>query len=116
MVGMPALESTALFEEGEHGRDACSLEYCAVCRLSLHEEMTRMRLKHQSPLLPGAQGPGFAAVQKGTHHTSLVRLYFRVLCEVTVCPDSFGQPGGCGTCRPNASIELGLKGEAVLAR
>ena len=41
-----------------------------------------------SSLLPGAQGPGIAAVQKGAHHTRLVRLYFRVLCEL-VCPDTF---------------------------
>ena len=55
MVGMSALSSTALF-----------------VTLSLHE-MPRMRLKHcsaymetaESPLLPGVQGPLFAAVQKG---------------------------------------------------
>ena len=59
------------------------------------------------------QGPGFAAVQKGAHHTSLVHLYLRVLCELAVCPDSFCQPGECGSCLSNASVELGLKGEVV---
>ena len=67
----------------------------------------------ESPLLPGAQGPGFAAIQKGAHHTSLVHLYFCVFCELTVCPDFFCcQSGECDSCFSNASVELGLKGEA----
>ena len=67
----------------------------------------------ESPLLPGAQSPGFAAIYKGAHHTSLVHLYFCVLCELAVCPGSICQPGKCGSCLTNASIELSLKGEAV---
>ena len=70
----------------------------------------------ESSLLPGAQ-PGSRircrhALQKGAHYTNPVHLYFRVLYELTVCLDSFCQPGECGSClRPNESVELGLKGE-----
>ena len=92
----------SLFVEGEHGQDACSLEHCAVYHVvSPRDDQDVSQVAHitiwqllsvESPLLLGEQGPGFAAVQKGAHHTSLVHLYFRVLCELTVCPDSFCQP------------------------
>ena len=67
----------------------------------------------ESPLLPGEHRPGFAAVQKGAHHTNLVHLGFRMLCELAVHPDSFCQPGECGSSLSNAFVELGLKGVAV---
>ena len=93
MVGMPALSSPALF-----------------VTLSLNE-VPRTRLKQR--IMPGEQGTGFAAVQKGAHHTSLVHQNVRVVCEFAVCPDYFVQPGECGSCLSYASVELGLKGEAV---
>ena len=70
----------------------------------------------ESPLLPGLQGPGFAAVQKGAHHAGLVHLYFRVLCEHTACPYYACQPEQYGSCLLNASVDLGLKGDVVRDR
>ena len=83
-----------------------------------------MRLKQriimkavESPLLPGApHGPRFAAVQKGSGCSASHKpcnLYFRVLCELTVCPDYLSAWTECGSCLSNASVELDLKGEAV---
>ena len=105
---MARLSQSSQFEEGEHGLDACSFEHCVVYHLdSPRDANDASQAAHmkavESPLLPGAQGPGFAAAQKGAHHTSLVHLYFRVLCH----------PGDCGSCLSDASVELGLKGEAV---
>ena len=109
----------SLFEESEHGREACSFEHCVVCHLvSPRDAKDAPQAAHmkdvESPLLLGAQGSGFAAEQKGVHHTSRVCLYFRVLRELAVFRDSFCQTGECGNCLFNASVELGLKGLSVI--
>ena len=83
-----------LFEEGAHSQYACSFGHCVACHLvSPPDAKDASQTAHlkavESPLLPGKQSPGFAAVQKGVHHTSLVHLYSRALCELAVCPDSF---------------------------
>ena len=117
-VGVAQPSHASLFAEGEHVRDAFSFEHCVVCHLdSPPDAKDASQAAHmksvESPLLPGAQGPGFAAVQKDAHHIILVHLYLRVLCELAVCSDYFVQPVQCGSYLPNASDELGLKGEAV---
>ena len=63
----------SLFEEGEHVRDAFSFKHCVVGHLvSPRDAKDASQAAHikESPLLPGAPDPGFAAVQKGAHHTS----------------------------------------------
>ena len=60
------------------------------------------------PLLPGAQCLGFAA--KGTHHTNLAHLYFRVLFRLLFVQTLFVSLGSVVAA---FSIELGLKGEVV---
>ena len=118
MVSSHTPEHASLFDEGENSRDVCSFEHCVVGHLvSPRDAKDASQAAHmeavESPLLPAAQGPGFTAVQTGAHHTRLAHLYFCVLCELAVCPDSFCQLGECGSCLFNVSVELCLKGENV---
>ena len=112
------LMRTSLFEEGEHGRDACSFEHCVVCHLdSPRDAEDASQAAHmkavESPLLPGAQGLGLLLQCRRVLTTQALYTCIFVCSVNLLFVQTLFVSLECGSCLSNASVELGLTRKAV---
>ena len=117
-VAQPSQAS--LFEEGEHSGDAL-LFRALRCVLSLYE-MTRVRFEQRMSKLLSLLTCRERIVQDWLPHRRVLTTQALYTCNFVRSTSLlfvqilFCRPGECGSCLPNAYVELGLNGEVVRDR